>query len=149
MMNAAQIAPSVLWLVPGQSEQRINDVAERFQSGGSEFSATHLIVFAVVIVIVGLVLWRVARVIALREGRSYFSSKRLFLDLCRLHELDLPSRRLLQRLAQARGLQHPGRLFLEPALFNTAEIPSPLRPYREQLAEIRERLFHDAENAAG
>ena len=127
-MNAAHIATSALWLVPGQAEQRFHEVKTQLQSSGSDLTATHFIVFAIVAVILGIVAWRIARHVAMRDGRSYYSSKRVFQDLCRLHELDLPSRRLLQRLAKSRQLEHPGRLFLEPSWFEGAEIPSPLRP---------------------
>ena len=100
-----------------------------------------VIVFCVIAVILGVVLWRVARMVAMRDGRSYISTKRLFQQLCRLHELDWPSRRLLRRLAQARQLKNPARVFLEPTWFEAAEIPAALRPFAPQLAEIRQRLF--------
>ena len=140
-MNPVQLAEYSLWLVSGQTEQRINDVAERFQGGGAQISTTHFVVFCVVAVILGVVLWWVARAVALRDGRSYFSTKRLFYELCRLHELDLSSRRLLRRLAQARQLKHPSQLFLEPTWFEPAEIPAALRPFQPQLAEIKQQLF--------
>ncbi len=129
------------WLVLGQTQQRLNGVAERFRSGGTKISATQAVVLFVVVAIVSVVLWRVARVVALRDGRSYFSSKKLFKELCRLHDLDWSHSRLLWKLAQARRIDQPARLFLESDWLDATELPASMRPFRAELGEIHGRLF--------
>ena len=113
-MNPVEFAKYTTYLVAGQTEQRMNDVAARFQSGGSQVSATQVIVVLVIVAIIAVVLWRVARVAAMRDGRSFFSSKRLFQELCQLHELDWASRRLLRRLAH-RSTPGTSRAAVSPA----------------------------------
>ncbi len=120
---------------------RINTVAERFQVGGYDVSVTQLVVLVIVLLLVAAVLWKVARVIALRDGQNFDSPARLFNDLCRLHGLDFPSRKLLWRLAKIRQLDHPAQLFLEPTWFDTAHVPASLQPFRPQLAELKQQLF--------
>ena len=142
-MNVIELPQHMAFLAAGPSTQRINDVAERFQTGGTQVSGTQIFVFCIVAVVLGIVLWRVARLVALRDGRSYVSTKRLFRDLCRLHDLDWSSRRLLRRLALARGLNNPAQIFLQPAWLEPAEIPAEFRPFQAQLQEIEQRLFAD------
>ncbi len=132
------------WPVLAQTQQRMNVVAERFQNGGTDISATQGIVICIVAAIVGVILWRVARAVALRDGRSYFSSKKLFKELCRLHQLDWSHSRLLWKLAQARRLEHPSRLFLESTWFEPAGLPATLKPFRNELEAIQQRLFATA-----
>ena len=120
---------------------RLNTVAERFQVGGYDVSVTQLVVWGVVVLVVATLLWKVALVIALRDSQTYHSPARLFNDLCRLHGLDFPSRKLLWRLAKIRQLEHPAQLFLEPSWFDTASVPASLQPFRPQLAELKQRLF--------
>ncbi len=120
---------------------RWSTFAGQFRDGGSQVSITSLVVLGVVVLVAVIVLWKVARVMALRDGQSYHNPTRLFHDLCRLHGLDFPSRKLLWRLAKIRQLEHPARLFLEPTWFDAAQVPATLQPFRSQLAELKQRLF--------
>ena len=140
-MHPMELAQSAAWLVIGDNTQRFNDMAEHFQDRGAGVSATEVVVFCALVVLLCIVLWRVARMVAMRDGRSYFSTKRLFKQLCQQHDLDWPSCQLLRRLARARRLENPAQLFLEPDWFDAVEIPVPLRPFRPQLEQIKQRLF--------
>ncbi|MHB8866428.1 MAG: hypothetical protein ACYC6N_28920, partial [Pirellulaceae bacterium] len=86
-------------------------------------------------------LWRVARLSAQREGHSYFSTRRLFNELCALHALDWPTRKLLRQLARAHHADHPARVFVEPQWFEAARIPESLAAFRPQLTQLKSRLF--------
>ena len=85
---------------------------------------------------IGAGLFLVARRMALRDGRSYFSTKRLFRELCQLHELDWPSRRLLWRLARAHDSE-ASRSPVPGADLVYRRTPRFLAPTRE----IKQRLF--------
>ena len=78
---------------------------------------------------------------ALREGRSYYSAKRLFAELCRTHGLDWPHRRLLGKLAHAHAPRNPAQVFLEPGWFEAADVPLALRPFHQELGELKQQLF--------
>ncbi len=120
---------------------------ERFQRAEASISVTQVLVFVAVVAVLSVVAWRVSRVMAMRDGRSYFSPRRLFRDLCRLHELGWSSRLLPQKLARARQLKDPAQLFLEPAWFEPAKIPPRLRPQQGKLGAIKQRLFAPADNS--
>jgi hypothetical protein len=140
-MYCAAITCDVTCLLLGQSQERINDVAERFQGGGPQITATHIVVFCVLALLICLAFWRVARLIALREGHSYYSAKRLFVELCSAHGLDWHNRRLLSRLAHARAAQHPARIFVEPTWFEAADLPAALQPFHQELGALQQQLF--------
>jgi hypothetical protein len=72
---------------------------------------------------------------------SYYSPRRLFNDLCALHGLDWPTRKLLRQLARCRHLEHPARVFLEPACFDPANVPLALQPFQDELQQLKTRLF--------
>lgn len=91
--------------------------------------------------VVAAVVWAVVRFRTHREQASYNSPRRLFNDLCTLHELDWPTRKLLRQLARSRHLDHPARIFVEPACFDPAHIPPQLQPFRTQLQRLKTRLF--------
>ncbi len=140
-MNPIELAQSAAWLALGQDKERISHMAEHFQDRGASVSATEVVVFFAVVALLCIVLWRVARMVAMRDGRSYFSTNGLFKQLCQQHDLDWPSCQLLRRLARARRLDNPAQLFLEPDWFDAVEIPVPLQPFRPQLEQIKQRLF--------
>jgi hypothetical protein len=69
------------------------------------------------------------------------SPRRLFRDLCRAHRLPYRSRRLLRRLAAARGIAEPARLFVDASCFDTANLPEKLTPAADDVRLLRHRLF--------
>ena len=142
VMNALDRAPQNARLLLGQAADPLSHLKAGFQEA-SPISWTQVAVFCGIAAVLLFVAWRVARRLAMHDGRSYFSSKRLFLELCQTHGLDWPSRRLLGQLASAREPAHPARVFVEPTWFQTAAIPETLRPYRQELEVLRRQLFED------
>ena len=69
------------------------------------------------------------------------SPTRLFHDLCRGHQLELATRRLLKKLALARGVESAAELFIEPNYFNPAGLPPALKPSAHELQQLRRTLF--------
>ncbi len=146
-MNGIFSLQATLALAAGNSDKLAN-LSGRFQNGGGTVSMTQLVLVGIGVLIVGCVLWLVARKFALRDGRSYHNQTRLFHDLCRLHGLDFPSRKLLWRLAKLKQLEHPAQLFVEPSWFEAPQVPGSLQPFRSQLAELKLRIFQGQTRAA-
>jgi hypothetical protein len=73
--------------------------------------------------------------------RGYNSPRALFRALCKAHELDGASRRLLRQMASCQGLQHRSRLFLEPDRFDVGRLGPPLQARGEEVMALRDRLF--------
>jgi hypothetical protein len=78
-----------------------------------------------------------------RESRTFSANSpaRLFRELCAAHKLQRSSRRLLKRLAEARGLTSPSLLFVEPEHFDEATLPANLSASAKDLRQLSERLF--------
>ncbi len=145
-MNCLSLIPSVAVLAAAEQDG-MQAVSRWFAlEGKPSFAQCAALVFVVLVLLV--VCWKVARVMAMREGRGYYSPHRLFDDLCRAHGLDFPSRKLLWRLAKCRELPHPAQLFLEPSWFDPANVPASLQPFRPQLTQLKQRLFGSAATAS-
>lgn len=145
MRPPVQLAIDTASLVAGQAKERIQSLEKTFQEGGvAEVSTGQIVLLGVLATSLVFLLWRLAKRMANENRRDYYSTNRLFGELCRLHHLDWPSRRLLKNLAQAQQLQRPTRLFIESSWFDESELPASLHPFRARLAEIKRQLFgHD------
>jgi hypothetical protein len=84
-----------------------------------------------------------ARYLGLLDRHGRRSQRRLFRELCRLHNLDWPSRRLLQRLAAVHNVASPAQLFLQPDKFDSRQLAPALVPFAHQIDRLRGRLFGD------
>ncbi len=100
-----------------------------------------LVKYVVVPLVVVAVVWAAVQFRMRRARVSYFSPRRLFLDLCKLHDLDWPTRKLLRQLARFRHPEHPARVFVDPACFDPADLPPPLQAFRNELLQLKSRLF--------
>jgi len=97
--------------------------------------------FVVLPLLVAAVVWAVVRYRTRRAQASYFSPRHLFNDLCALHGLDWPTRKLLRQLVRAHELEHPARVFLEPSYFEADHLPPTLQPFSAELRALKARLF--------
>jgi hypothetical protein len=100
------------------------------------------------LVIVGLAVLAVLVVIvwlrATRRPRRQFvsnSQARLFRELCQAHDLGYSHRRLLKRLAAARGVAVPAMLFVDPKHFDTANLPASLDASANEVRRLRALIF--------
>jgi hypothetical protein len=65
----------------------------------------------------------------------------LFLALCRAHRLRWRQRWLLWQVAKHQRMEHPARLFLEPARFEPAGLGPGLRRRVAELRGVRDQVF--------
>jgi hypothetical protein len=65
----------------------------------------------------------------------------LFWGLCKLHELDRGSRKLLRQAVQFHNLTPPSRVFTEPKWLDSAKLGAELRSRAKDLKKLRNRLF--------
>ena len=104
--------------------------------GGDMLMIAMLVLGAVGVIVLLSVLLR------LQERRNRCNNpQKLFRDICRLHELDRKSRKLLTQLARHQDLEHPARLFLEPARFNPENVGAELGQHQREFDTLRGRLF--------
>jgi len=131
----------LFWLLLGQFSKwkRLGDGLHR--SGNRlEFSdlLPYLIVIAVIIIGVAVANWLRHRY---DLSQPCNDPRKLFMELCKAHHLDWPTRRLLHRLALSHELAQPAEVFLKPALFETGQLPPHLMKDATRLAALRQRLF--------
>jgi hypothetical protein len=83
-------------------------------------------------------------ILLLIRVRSIFqtdSKRGLFSELCHAHGLKASSRRLLTRLAAARRLKNPSLLFVEPAHFESSNLPHAMQHAADELQLLRDQIF--------
>ena len=51
---------------------------------------------------------------------------------------------MLGKLAYAHAPQNPAQVFLEPSWFDTADLPTALRPSHQELGALKRQLFGTA-----
>jgi hypothetical protein len=80
--------------------------------------------------------------------RRHNNPRALFRKLCRAHGLGFRDRRLLAQLARHHRLDHPARLFIESARFESAALSPRLCQHVERVSALKEMLFAEPPGAA-
>jgi hypothetical protein len=93
------------------------------------------------IIVVGLVAVGIQLVVRGLKRRQAYSHAVLFGDLCRLHGIRRPQRRLLNLVVQHCRLPMPGRLFIEPNWLDATIMGNVFQGRTRELLEIRQQLF--------
>ena len=114
----------------------------RFDHGRASFGRTELILVAGATVLVAST-WLFSNWITRRRNATFTSNSapKLFRELCRAHRLPRADRRLLKKLAAARGIENAAELYVEPEHLEAAKLPPTLKSSAQDLRELRHRLF--------
>lgn len=136
MIIASQSAPEALSRATGWWE-----MGSRFREGGTALEPANLLIFLAVVSAIAVALWLVSRFFQRDRDQPYHGPRRLFLRLCREHQLNASERWLLWRLAQAHELQQPASVFVDRRHFETEALPQSWRNEEQRLGQLRERLF--------
>ena len=118
---------------------RAADFVKGFRAGNLHFPLYVLLPLAIVGLAVATACYVAQRFTASRERGRFYSSRRLFYDLCRLHRLDASSIRCLEQLARREKFAHAAEVFVRPDLFQVD-----LNDRRRNAAlmqRLREKLF--------
>jgi hypothetical protein len=124
------------------ADPRLEKFTQEFRGREPQVGARGIMIGLLLLALMIVSLWILARVIERRSGRKPFdSSLGLFVSLCAAHQLRWRQRWLLWRLARAWRLAEPARLFVEPHRFETKSLGERLAPRAAELKEIAQRLF--------
>lgn len=139
------INPCVCWAILAAN---VRPVWGRFDHQRPSFDAAHLwtlLSMAALLITVVIVMYR-SRERSRREFETD-SPRRLFGELSNAHRLSWSSRRLLKRLAAAHGVSPPTAVFVEPARFDTANLPPDLEKSADRIQSLRKQLFGPPQEA--
>lgn len=121
---------------------RWKHMGDSFRRSGPRMDLADLMPVAIILAIVALGI-----VVAVQIYKRHDYSKpcddpgKLFRQLCAVHKLNFRSRRLLLQLAAARGMPHPGALFVTPSAFQTSDLPPQLLQQELRIQELAAKLF--------
>jgi hypothetical protein len=99
---------------------------------------TTWIIIAVSAIILGVVGYFVFLRLSKIQANSHFA---LFQGLCRLHNLDATSRKILRNIAQHYQLEKPVQLFIEPAWLEKARSGNVFSQDSKSIDNLRGKLF--------
>jgi hypothetical protein len=117
------------------------DMGRNFREAGDNFQWIDVAVVVAIVAVIGVVLALLVYYTSQREKRGYRRPGNLFHELCRGHELDRRSRRLLKQLARQQKLAQPALLFVSPERWSETAIAGSNIAQRVQLMRLRDRLF--------
>ena len=121
---------------------RLDSIAREFQGRRARFQKEDLVIGLLILGGIALAVWILSYALKFQEQRrSRPSPLRLFLSLCKAHRLRWSQRWLLWRVARARQLRDPARLFLEPEMLEAANLGRSFETRQALLKQIRHRLF--------
>lgn len=129
------------WMVFLWAQQgRFRPLGEGNPGESSPLELDGAVVGVIVLAVASVALWTIWQYVARKErARRAYSPQHLFRQLCQAHGLDRAERKVLGRLVEQQGLEHPGRVFLEPERFDGDSGP--------MLVKIKERLFAEVDAA--
>ena len=121
---------------------RFDSMRGKFSSRRTRLDSDDILTAIVVIALIALGVYLLAKVNARREkGRSFKSPRGLFRELCKVHDMCRAEKRLLKQIARWQRLSQPARLFLEPDRFDIANLSPQLQGQMADVLAIRDSLF--------
>ena len=125
----------------------LRDMGSGFREKREHFDATDLLFWFVIVVGIFVALGIIARILGRHDKHRLFNSPMgLFRALCRAHELDRNSRRLLLRIAKVHELTPSARLFLEPSCFDLQRLGPAFEPRQAEIQALAKRIFAQPES---
>ena len=120
----------------------LRDMGSGFRDKQENQGGTDMLLWIGIVVGVFVAIAIVAHFVARRDKRQIFNSSRgLFRALCRAHQLDFASRRLLRWIARDQQVEPAARLFLEPEQFEPENMSPALNSRAAEIMALRKRLF--------
>lgn len=128
-------------LLADQSEV-LRGLARGFPANSTSPETHRMLASLLMVLSFAALVWLLSRIAKRQERPGSCNNPRLlFRSLCDAHHLDRSQRKLLERLARFRRLEHPAALFLDPRLFQTVDLPADLREHAGQLQRLCSGLF--------
>lgn len=129
-------------------QDRLSQISSGFRGSEQPWGWRDLTTLLLMVIGMAAAIWLLSRLSNRRSSRTIDNPRRLFQELCKIHQLNGYSKRFLQDLAASYGVS-PLELFVHPKYFrcvNPAE-----RPGAEAalLDSLRQKLFNDGPESTG
>lgn len=117
-------------------------MGRNFRGEHAELHSSDFIGMAVLLTVVAATCYILWRFLAREESdKPYYKPRRLFRELCDVHQLDTATRALLSDLARAHGMSQPAMLFLQRERFHTDRLSADWKSRKKQLDALAIQLF--------
>jgi hypothetical protein len=124
------------------ARSRLDNLSQPFKARAAGLDRGEVTRALAIVAVVVVLAWLLTRLRTIQpRQRGYHGPWRLFFSLCHAHELSWSQQWLLWRLARARRLKPPARLFLQPQCFDAAGLGPAWRAAAVRLKRLRDRLF--------
>ena len=120
----------------------VAEIGDNFPNSGPRLNWSDLWAWGIAAVVAAIVAAVVLHIRKRNDMEQFCDNPwKLFRELCRVHNLDRASQRLLAQVARTRQFPQPAQVFLTPAAFEPANLPPRLRNKGDQLLRLRGQLF--------
>jgi len=119
------------------------EMGRNFRRGGAAFSFTKLVILFAALALVGVASWLLATFYRMSVCETCNHPGKLFRELCRAHELDRGSCRLLRQLAEQHNLEQPALVFVDTSLWNVTFEEAE----QDRIAQLKTMLFAESSPA--
>lgn len=120
---------------------RYDAMGSKFRAHDGGVLADYGVWIVLALVLLAVILAVVMHRMKQREGTPFRNPRRLWADLCRLHQLDMSQRRLLKKLAQTQKLDNRAVVFVQPGYFRRDKLDPTLAANAAQVDALRKKLF--------
>ena len=116
-------------------------MGDHFRAESATINISHLYVLAAFVLAISSTIWALTR---WQEGGHAWkidSPQRLFLELCRTHQLSKEQMNLLRRIVRELQLAHPASLFIDPGHLASAAQLEKFQGLQDDLRKLGEAFF--------
>ncbi|QDT73948.1 hypothetical protein [Lacipirellula limnantheis] len=118
------------------------EIGDNFPDSGPRLSWSDLWAYGIALLVAAIVAAAVMIVRRRNDMTIHCENPwKLFRELCLIHDLDHPSRRLLASLAAVRRYEQPAQIFLTPAAFDANDLPEDWQARAGHLRRLKDILF--------
>ncbi|MBI1247536.1 hypothetical protein GC197_06775 [bacterium] len=116
-------------------------MGDHFRADSAHVNIAHLLVLALVVLSIASMIWALTRWQEHDFNWGVDNPQKLFLDLCKQHELSTAETNLLRRVCRELQLAQPASLFVDPGLLISAMRLEKYRESQAKFTDLGENFF--------
>lgn len=116
-------------------------MGNHFRTDSATINISHLYVLAAFVLAISSSIWALTRWQKGEHAWNVDSPQKLFLELCRVHQLNKEQMTLLRRIVRELQLPHPASLFIDPGYLASAVQLEKFQGLNDDLRKLGEAFF--------